>query len=744
MRAIRNSAPFKGWARKFGFARLLCLGILLALAMLRLTDVGFLERLRLQTFDAFQAIQPRIATERPVVIVDIDEKSLAQIGQWPWPRTRIADLVSELTKLGALVIGFDMIFSEPDRLSPGIAAGGFRNLDAATRDSLLALPDNDRMLADELSRSTVVLGESGSQFPSARDKEVRAPLGLATLGDDPKPFLFSFPGLLSNIPVLSNAAAGRGLMTVRNERDGIVRRVPMVLDAQGEVRPSLTLEMLRVLTGTDTLLIKSDPTGVRSVTVKGVEVPTDRNGQLWVHFARHDPARFISAAGILEGKVAADRISGKLVLVGTSAVGLLDVKTTPVEAVMPGVEVQAQILESVLAGDVLVEPNYAILIELAVALLLGIAVIWLTPIFTPFALLASGVALAATLVGASWSFYTTAQILFDFTYPLLSVASIYLLLVFSNYLREQSLRRRIRMAFGRYLSPVLVEQLVLSPEKLVLGGEEREMTIMFTDVRGFTGISESYRHDPQGLTALMNRFLTPLTNAILERKGTIDKYMGDAILAFWNAPLDDAAHQINACDAALDMLDCIETLNREREREANESGKPFLPLNVGVGLNTGTCVVGNMGSDLRFDYSVLGDTVNLASRLEGQSKAYGFPILIASATARAAKDKFAIVEVDFIAVKGRREPEIVYAVAGRADMAGSESFQRLRQLMVEILASYRSRDWDSALDAIMQARQIEGADRFATVIELYEARITAFKAAPPDDVWNGVTVLHHK
>src|SRR5262249_41810751 len=219
--------------------------------------------------------------------------------------------------------------------------------------------------------------------------------------------------------------------------------------------------------------------------------------------------------------------------------------------------------------------------------------------------------------------------------------------------------------FVQYMSPVLVEQLALSPEKPVLGGEEREMTIMFSDVRGFTTISETFKHDPQGLTRLMNRFLTPLTNVILARKGYIDKYMGDAIMALWNAPLDDAQHEINACDAAIDMLETIEEANTEREDEARERGHPFLPLKAGVGLNTGSGVVGIMGSDLKFNYSVLGDSVNLASRLEGQTKEYGFPIIVGSKTAMAVKEKFAILELDFIMVKGKTEPEVIYAIAGR-------------------------------------------------------------------------------
>src|SRR3979409_339208 len=280
------------------------------------------------------------------------------------------------------------------------------------------------------------------------------------------------------------------------------------------------------------------------------------------------------------------------------------------------------------------------------------------------------------------------------------------------------------------MSPALVAELELSQEKSERGGEEREMTIMFSDMRGFTSISETYKSDPQGLTALMNRFLTPLTNAILYLKGTIDKYMGDAIMAFWNAPLDDKQHQLNACEAALDMLERVDELNQERMEEAEEEGRPFIPLNVGVGLNTGTCVVGNMGSDMRFDYSVFGDSVNLASRLEGQSKEYGFPIIVGSTTALAAKGRFAILELDFIMVKGKKEPEVIYAIAGREDTAQSARFQRLRNLTIEMLACYRSRDWDGALAAIERGRGTDDARALELLYSLYEVRIRGYQKNP--------------
>jgi adenylate cyclase len=553
--------------------------------------------------------------------------------------------------------------------------------------------------------------------------------------------MLEWPGLLRNVPLLEAAAAGRGLFTIWPERDGIVRRVPVMMLAQGATMPSLSFEMLRVATGTDTIFIKADQAGIKSIGVKGFQIPTDRNGQLWVHFAHHDPRILVSALDVIEGRVAPERIKGQLVLIGTSAVGLNDNKTTPVDPSMPGVEIHAQVIESALTRAVLTQPNYGIAVELCAAILFGILVIAFAPLFGPITLVAVGALFATLLIGTSWYFYTQHRLLIDFTYPLLSTTSIYLTLIFTSFVREQRQRKQIRTAFAQYMSPALVEQLAQSPEKLVLGGEEREMTIMFSDVRGFTTISESYKNDPQGLTALMNRFLTPLTNAILERKGYIDKYMGDAIMAFWNAPLDDREHQLNACEAAVDMLERIDVLNKQREFEAKEGGHVYIPLNVGVGLNTGTCVVGNMGSDLRFDYSVLGDSVNLASRLEGQSKEYGFPIIVGSRTALAAREKFAILELDFIMVKGKKAPEVIYAIAGRANTAHSARFQRLRNLTIEMLACYRNRDWEGALAAIERGRRTDEARSLELLYNLYEARIRGYQENPPPEDWNGAFAL---
>ncbi len=731
------------FARKFGFARLVCLALLIGFAALRLADPAPIEELRVRVFDSFQRIEPRAKLERsPVAIVDIDEPSLAKLGQWPWSRTRIADMIINLTRLGAVVIAFDVVFAEPDRLNPDIVADSMRYLDEVTRAKLRELPSNDQILAAAMKRSRVVLGETGlSSVVSEFDKTL--PLtGFAMLGEDPERFLFDFPGLLRNIRPLEEAAAGRGLITIKTERDGIIRRVPMMLRAQGATMPSLSFEILRLVTGTPTIIIKSEKGGgIKSVALKGLELPTDRNGQLWIHFARQDPSLYVSAADVLDDKVPPEKIRGKLVLIGTSAVGLNDIKTTPVSSVMPGVEIHAQVLEAALTNSLLSRPAYGLVLEFAAAMLLGLLVIILAPGLGPITLVAVGALFASLLIGTSWYFYARDRLLIDFTYPLLSTTVIYLTLIFTSFVREQAQRRQIRSAFGQYLSPALIEQLAQSPEKLVLGGEEREMTIMFSDVRGFTTISETYKHDPQGLTAADEPFLTPLTNAILARKGTIDKYMGDAIMAFWNAPLDDAEPSDQRLRRRARYAGADRRTQQAARAEAQDGGHVYIPLNVGVGLNTGHCVVGNMGSDLRFDYSVLGDTVNLASRLEGQSKEYGFPIIAGSKTALAVKDKFAILELDFIMVKGKKEPEVIYAVAGREDVALSERFQRLRNLTIEMLACYRSRDWDGALAAIERGRRTDEAHALTLLYKLYEARIRDYKENPPPDDWNGAYAL---
>jgi len=727
------------WARQFGVARAVCLVLLFALIPLRLADPRPVEELRLRMFDFFQVLRPRVQSGYPVVIVDIDEDSLKAIGQWPWPRTTVADLVTRLTQLGALTIGFDVIFPEPDRMSPAIAEQSFHGLDPQTRAKLDSLPSNDEVLADAIKHSRVVVGQAGAAKPAPTPPaEAALRTGFAVLGPNPAPYLVTFPGLLRNVLPIEQAAAGRGLFSIDPERDGIIRRVPVIMEAQGALVPSLTMEMLRVVTQSGAILVRVNNAGVQSVAVPGLEVPTDRNGQLWVHFNKHDQARYVSAKDVLQDKVSPDRFRGHLVIIGTSAIGLLDLKTTPVEAAMPGVEVHAEILESILSKSLLVNPDYAIGAELTLAVLIGLGIITVAPMLSAIVVVVLGAAVIAGLIAMSLYLFVADNLLIDFTYPLISSWLIYLVLTFVNYFREQKQRQQIRSAFGYYLSPHMVEQLARSPEKLVLGGEERRMTILFSDVRGFTTISEHYKDDPQGLTRLMNRFLTPLTNAIIERKGTIDKYIGDAIMAFWNAPVDDDEQEANACDAALAMQERAAELNVELKRESEANGATYMPLRIGIGLNTGPCVVGNMGSDFRFNYSVLGDTVNLASRLEARTKDYRLPLVIGSRTAEAAKQKFAIMEIDLILVKGKKQPEAVFAVLGRSEVEQDPRCRELRELNAQMLARFRKQEWDEARNLINRCRKIADGFDVAGLYDMYEERIAAYRADPPGPDWDGV------
>ncbi|HXD14922.1 MAG TPA: adenylate/guanylate cyclase domain-containing protein [Xanthobacteraceae bacterium] len=728
------------WARRFGLARAVCVVLVFALVPLRMLDPRPIEELRLRTFDLFQVLRPREQTARPVVIVDIDEASLKEIGQWPWPRTVVADLVTRLTALGAAAIGFDAVFPEPDRLSPNLLASTLHDLDDATRERLRNLPSNDAILADAIRKSRVVLGESVSDKASAGPAVEASGYGVITTkgAPDARTFLVYYPTLVRNLPVLEQAAAGRGIFTQVEEHDGIVRRAPVIMHAGNAFVPSLSLEMLRVGTNSNSPLIRSNQNGIQSVNASRFRLPTDEHGRLWIHFNHVDPRRYVSARDVLQGNVAADRIRGKLVLVGTSAIGLSDNKTTPLDPVMPGVEVHAQIIESILTNALLSAPSWAIGAEIIAAVVFGLAIIIAAPMLPAAILIALGAILILGLIGLSWYFFAVHNLLIDFTYPLISSWLIYLVLTFVNYFREQKQRQQIRSAFGFYLSPPLVEQLAKSPDRLVLGGEERRMTILFSDVRGFTTISEHYKDDPQGLTQLMNRFLTPLTNAIIDRKGTIDKYIGDAIMAFWNAPLDDADHEANACDAALEMLARAEALNIELKREAETNGGVYMPLRIGIGLNSGPCVVGNMGSDFRFNYSVLGDTVNLASRLESRTKDYRLSMVIGSRTAERAKAKFATMEIDLIQVKGKKQPELVFTVLGRAQTEEDPRCRDLRELNGQMLACYRKQQWDEAVTLIERCRKLGNGFDVAGLYDMYEERIAMYRAEPPPADWDGV------
>jgi adenylate cyclase len=732
-----------------GFVSVLIAGAIL----LRYEDPFFVRALRLIAFDHFERLDPpKYDPSLPIRIVDIDDASLAKIGQWPWPRTTVRDLLAELAAKGAAVVAFDVLFAEPDRTSLESIVKQLPASEAAAVTAAMAgRPSNDQQFAEELKHTPAVLSVVLGQGPTTT---LEPKAGFAFGGDDPRPFLQAFDAATQNLPQFEDAAHGIGAFNWVADRDQIVRRVALMFRLKDSFVPSLAAEALRVAQGASTYLLKASnasgetafgqSTGLNHIRIGDIAVPTDGAGGVLLKFRHYNKAEYIPAWKVLAGEVSQEDIEGRIILVGTSAPGLLDLRATPIDAAVPGIDIHAQVLEHLLTGSFLERPDYAVALEGFVILALGIMLAVVLPRVSAKASGAIGLLTIALVLLGGWAAFRYGNIFLDPSYPALFLGVLAAAITLYTYNTAEAQRAHIRSAFGQYLAPALVEQLAHSPEKLVLGGAERDLTILFSDVRGFTAISESYKDDPQGLTSLMNRLLTPLTNTVIDHEGTIDKYIGDAVMAFWNAPLDVPHHELSACAAALSMLERVEVLNRERQEEAASSRHRFLPFRIGIGLNTGRCVVGNLGSDLRFNYSVLGDPVNVASRLEGQTKYYGVPIIIGSKTGEKAKEKFAILELDLIAVKGKTEPETIYALLGDADVAGDARFQELRKLYSTMLYCYRSRDWEGALEAIELCRAAEHNFGLAALFDLYRTRIEAFRETAPPKDWGGVFVAETK
>ena len=730
--------------------RVLGFVLVFVLCVIRVMDPAPVELVRNKSFDQYQRVHPRspdVGAQRQVVVVDIDEQSLAALGQWPWPRTLLAQMVDRLKKMGALVVGFDVFFVERDRMSPDLFAKNRVGLSKIVATELNQLPSNDSVFAQSISRSRVVLGQTAIVSDSDLDKQLPPAGPVALVGGDPAPYLWTYQSAIGNIDELSDAAAGRGMVTLKSDEDGVVRRVPAILRVGSSIYPALTIEMLRVATGQSAYGIRMGSDGVKDVVVQGIKIPTDRYGQLYPYYRSHkdnvSSGMYVSASDVISGNISANTIRGRLVLVGTSAAGLLDIRVSPLGENLPGVEVHANLLENILTQTLLERPRDIVGIELTITLVAGLLVV----VFLPMIGAAWGagvlIALWGAAIGVSWHMYENYLMLADATFPAFTIFALYTILTYTNYSRTSAERRQVRQAFNQYLSPALMDQLARDPERLTLGGEMKNMTLLFADVRGFTTISEQFKDDPEGLTSLINRFLTPMTNIIMERKGTIDKYMGDCIMAFWNAPLDDEDHAENACAAALEMIMSVEELNKDIEAERAEQGQKSFPIKIGIGLNTGICCVGNMGSTQRFDYSVLGDTVNLAARLEGQSKNYGVGIVVGPET-RSSATQWAALELDLIRVKGKEEPVNIFGLIGGAVMANSEEFASLSLAHETMLSAYRGQEWAKARAILGECRVLDVSKTLSVLYELYDERIEGFMDVPPDTNWDGVFVAETK
>ena len=612
-------------------------------------------------------------------------------------------------------------------------------------------PSNDELFAAALKDTPSVLSVALGDGASTTFQEKA---GFAFGGDDPRPFLLEFKGATHNLPELENAARGIGAFNWVADRDQIVRRVALMFRLNEISCPPSQRKHFALPRGRQPICLRRQMRAARRLSGNRQASTTSVSGTS--KCPQMERERYISSSGISRrlhifppGRCWLGRSRKRISRAGSclSAPALRACSTYGRPQSMrpcPAIDIQAQVVETLLTGRFLERPDYALALEELVILVLGVMLAFVLPRVSASASAAIGFLTIGLILIGGWAAFRYGNLLLDPSYPVLVLGSLTAIITFYTYHNAEAQRSQIRHAFGQYLAPALVEQLAQTPEKLVLGGEERDMTILFSDVRGFTAISELYKDDPQGLTSLMHRLLTPLTNAIVGQEGTIDKYIGDAVMGFWNAPLTVPEHELKACAAALDMIDRLAVLNRERQEEAKAAGQPFLPFRIGIGINTGRCLVGNLGSDLRFNYSVLGDPVNVASRLEGQTKLYGVPIIIGSKTGEKAKEKFAILEIDLVTVKGKTESEAIYTLLGREEVASDIRFQELRKLWSTMIYCYRSRDWEGALEAIDLCRSAENNFGLGMLFDLYSTRIQAFQASAPPADWTGIFVAETK
>ena len=702
-----------------------------------LNPLQIFSNLQNYSFDTLQRLLPReVYAEDPVVIIDIDDRSLAEIGQWPWSRNQLAKLVNQAYAAAAL--GFDIVFAESDRTNPQNFISSYP-LNEDLKKELSALPSNDELFSQAIANhGTVVLGQALNNKNNIKPSKTK--FGLVTQGDDPKQFIRNYLGAQNNIKLLDDSASGIGSMSIGNN-DAIVRQLPTFERVDDQLVPSLALEMTRVAVGASTFQIKSSnasseeaygtQTGINNIKLGPLTIPTTPEGNVWVYFAPTKNIPTVSAGDVILGLIPPEFFEGKVALVGTSAAGLLDLRSTPTEKNIPGVTIIAQFIQQIFANEFLQRPDWLFGAEFLAGLVLAVLITLSIQALGPIGGLSVLIIGSGGIMGSSYYFFKSKLFLVDPISPLIIALSVYVAVTFFNFLFTELERSRVRGAFAQYLSPEMVNRLAESSESLVLGGERKEMTFLFSDIRGFTKISEQYKDDPEALTQLINQLLTVLSNAILEHGGTIDKYMGDCIMAFWNAPTDQADHRQLAIKAANTMNEALDAFNLEIE------GNLDFKLEIGIGINSGDCIVGNMGSDKRFDYTVLGDAVNLASRLESQSSNYGLHMIVGENTYMN-DSAFTMIEIDKIAVKGKSSAETIFTCF-KPEIKFVKGFLDTHNVFLQ---EYRSQNWDAAKSTIGELMSSPNE------LELYyrhmDARIDEYIKNPPAADWEGVYVATNK
>lgn len=745
--------------------------LILSLVLVAVTIIIYLIGPRFFEIMALKALDIRFLVRGPikpgpeVVIAVIDEKSVDEIGRWPWPRSKMAEMIRALGDDGAKVVVLDIGFFEPDhntnlelidRINKKISSLGVndqRLLNLLEREKELA--DNDLILARTIKevKTPVVLGqflhierdESIAHLSPEQVQEkiaqldkvinsdyafVRAPSADVDLQRGA--FIPAFMPEV-NIPPLVEAAAASGYFNMFPDPDGAVRRVPMVMKVRDKFYMPLSLQALRYyFDGADSFLEVSH-VGVERVGVGEVVLPTDEAGRMLVNY-RGPQKTFphFSIADILAGRLAKGTLQDKIVLVGPTAVGIYDLRVTPFDSVFPGVEVHANVIDNILRGDFLLHPNWTALYDIASIIIIGLLLGLLLPKFSATVGPLFGLGLLTVSVAANYALFLQGYWV-NIIYPALTFVVVYTGITIFRYMTEEREKKKVKGAFAHYVNESVVTQMLKNPDMLKLGGEKRIMTVLFSDIRGFTTISE--RLDPEALVHVLNRYLTVMTDLVFKYDGLLDKYIGDAIMAVWGAPLEQPEHARLASRTSLEMMTALARLREELKAE--DPNVPY--LDIGIGLNTGPMVVGNMGSNTRFDYTVMGDSVNLGSRLEGANKQYGTNILIGEMTYEQIKDELYCRELDSVAVKGKKLPVRIYELLGGAEVSPEKL--KLARAFHRGLTAYKGREWNKA-ERIFSALKEHFPEDKPT--QIYLERVAELKKNPPPPDWDGVFVMMTK
>lgn len=671
-----------------------------------------------------------------VVIVDIDEKSIDKLGQWPWSRNLLSDLLNNLTNTGVGIAGFDIIFSEEDRTSPSKLVEKY-NL----KDSNLKIENYDEIFAKTVLNSPTILGFQ-FQFNDTIHKNKEAPDIPAIFIQKNKSknleTIIKANGILSSIPIIKNSAYSSGHVNNIPDSSGTIRSVPLVISYDNEIYPSLALELVRAAYDTKKVYINYNDIGIDNIQLGNLKIPTNLNGKLLLNFrGKQGSFKYISAVDIIENRFKKEDIEGKIILIGTSSSGLYDLRSTPFDSVFPGVEVHANVIDNLIAGDFLRKPSWIhglnILLCLSITVILTLILAY-SPLWLMIVLIFSSLFLSSYIV---YYLLFHMGIVLNIFFIYLSIFSSILVAIICNNFFENKQNKIIRNKFSNKVSKNVMEEILLNDDDTILKGKEKKVTIFFSDIRSFTNISESME-SPQKLIEYLNLYMDPMSKIIIDEKGTIDKYIGDAIMAYWNAPNDVVNHADYAVICALNQLKYLENLNKKLILEN-------LPeIKIGIGINTGNCIVGEMGSTLRSDYTIIGDPVNLAARVESLSKRYKAKIIITHFTKDELTENFLIRTLDLVKVKGKEEKIEIFEVLD-LDLNSEhteDKFNELLNMYNNAMTLYRNSHFNKALEIFEEIKDLDDLSLFE-ICDMYIERCK-YLLEHPDENFDGVFVYNEK